>query len=220
MAAIQTAIVIALVLIGIIVTLFLIAQVSIRAGEFAPFLDGTKIRIRSLINNKYICVGSGVRDELFFGCNRDQISSIWVLCQNQQVESKGQYAIFPQGSPNRPILFVRSSKITGVTLTLDPKTKSCAEIKGDTPPATSSPARSNVFVNFILVETGSGSSTFDGKVSNVYRIVTSDDASVMYADFESDIGAGSFVSAISVPLRPQLDDDLLRSSFVVEVVSQ
>ena len=99
-------IIIFLTIIGIVLTLYLIINnISIVTFDKPPFVDGTKIRIRSLINNKYIIpFPSQIKNaKLIFEGVKGQSNTEWQLCQDPILNSKGEYVMYYQTTNNNDL---------------------------------------------------------------------------------------------------------------------
>lgn len=225
----QSVIVILLAIFAVVVTLVLIIQVSIQGNTYRPFADGTIVQFRSLISNRYLITdgalfgqGTANPNELSFEGSAEDPNTRWLLCQNQSPGNGGSYVMYPAiagFSTRQAIGFQNRIGNNDSSLRLYDNQAACADAKQQKLSSTSK-GRLNLFVNFILIEDGmggSGSPTFDGKPSNVYRITTYDGRWFMIGAIPSINNSDVEVFQRSNTVT-NISRFLLESSIVVEVV--
>jgi hypothetical protein len=224
-------IIIIIIVIGLAATLYLLGQFDIGIPPYAPFTDGTIIQIRSLINNSYLIPNDflppnerdpGQSDTiLLFAGDKNDINTHWVLCQNKSVSGGGSYVLFYRsvGSNTQKMVSIPPSRGSGFGGTSSRSSLringgNCNNTKTTKPPVpTGGTPNYYIFYSFELVEKG-GSISFGGKISNGYRLITSDGRLTMTNDYLNTRYPLMFASKQSSTIAA----DNLRSSFVIEVV--
>jgi len=197
------ALIIILVIIGIGLVLYLLVNnVRIPAGSWAPFVDGTRIRIRSLLDDKYMTPGLRNGEiqlaPLMF---QDTLApeTVWQLCQNpRSSNTRGEYALFYGLDEGTTCAFedIRTSfsssltlagpRILSTPLNLDFEGRPVLRIPLTTCNDIRQSSDSNIGVKsllsgscqFQLIENGQ-SALFGGVTSNVYYIRSANNDKVL-----------------------------------------
>ncbi len=222
-------IVIFLVIFAIIVTLFLLVEgVYIPPGQFSPFTDGTRIRIRSLLNNQYLVRFGDIdpntppinKDTMIFGAPKNNVNNVWKLCQNQGIGLGGSYTIYQDNSDTLGIVLPPITNPFGSRHIRVNNINTCDHNKGVVPPKIGSRTRgSNPWVQFRLIEK-SGSPSFGGTVSNAYQILSSDRFWIITSDVQNPLGLGSSYYGVTIKNTPDNSaDQRLETAMIIEVVS-
>lgn len=220
--------IILLVIIGIgLVLYFLVNNINIPPAQWAPFVDGTKVRIRSLITDQYlVATGRNRSREPIQGISGSTVSftgsrgaeSVWQLCQNtSSTQNRGRYLLFRFADQNPGGTYLRNIRRSIFPIIQVNNAVSCPNFKEGRKTATEAMRLDGLF--FQLVEDGSTNPLFGGIASNVYNIL---DSSSRYMEFDPQIQSdgsvlpGSVATWIKEPLVP----NDVRWSFVIEYVSQ
>jgi len=181
--------IIILVIIGIGLVLYLLVNnVRIPAGSWAPFVDGSRIRIRSLLTDEYLFPGT-VSDGRLDGApllftTSSGANTVWQLCQNpRSTDKRDQYLLYYNLDPEVICSFYNiDNRAAPIML----RRQSCPIVKQASDKNSSVNRLLSFGCRFHLIEQGGTSSLFGGVASNVYyiRSVTSDKV-LTYLSLES-----------------------------------
>lgn len=219
--------IIILVLIAIILTVyFLVENIYIPPGEYAPFVNQTTIRIRCLLNNLYLIplgqLVSGLSEsdasKLVFGASKNDRNNRWQLCQNQGLGFGGSYVVYyvPTGGTSSTIgLYSRRPSPHEYILAHFTTPSTCSTFQGVSPPL-----NDGKWIQFNLIEKGNTDILFDGTISNVYQILNQGrDRQMAVQSVTIPFTSSNFyVAAFQVPLLDVGNYSNLETSFVIEVI--
>ena len=213
----KSVLIILLVIIGIgMVLYFLVNNINIPPAEWAPFVDGTKVRVRSLITNQYMVPASSLVEnqpiegsKLVFRGSGGAIT-VWQLCQDAKTTSdqRGRYVLFWISDESPGGTYIDGGPRDGPVVGVD-RFVTCPALKEE-PSDTSN----KLGVYFQLVEDGT-SSLYGGVASNVYNIINNDQLYLSYDPIISEGFSAGVASWIKEPGNPAD----IRWSFAIETVN-